>query len=286
MALEKVSKTRIISRIFTILDQGPCYAYEIMKILGDDYGDLRLPTLYRWLYELERRHFIISEIRPGLNSPERKFYRLTPEGRIHMTCLLRDAIDIVLHYYEDYQHYFMNCVLEHLSDFAYTYINGRVLFLAYPRMLYRDIELLCLIRNHVDKFDVDVMGDLGYLDDNDPQIHSLQGDACNIPTPSNAYRQVWLCRTPELEEFSITLAECKRVLKEAGVLRIILPHIIFDEPSVPGLDEFVKITSLHMFPELQVMNGNQICRTIEKHFHKNGYIEPIPGTAIFWAVKE
>ena len=255
-------------------------------MLGNDYGDLRLPTLYRWLYELERRAFIQSEIRPGLKSPERKFYRLTPEGQLYMTHLLRDAIDLVLHYYEDYQHYFLNYVSEYLSELERAYSGGRILFLAYPRMLYRDIELLSQIRDRVGELDVDIIGDLGYLDDNDPQIHSLQGDTCNIPSSSRRYKEVWLFRTPKEEEFVFTISECKRVLKRKGVLRIMLPHIIFDEPASPGLDEFVKITSFHMFPELRVRNGNQIQRVIETHFPMNGYVEPIPGTAIFWAVKQ
>ena len=254
-------------------------------MLGNDYGDLRVPTLYRWLYELERKQFIVSEIRPGLNSPERKFYRLTPYGQLHMTYLLRDAIDLVLHYYEDYQYYFLNCLSDYLSDLKQEYTEGRILFLAYPRLLYRDLELLNQIRERIGEFDVDIMGDLGYLDD-DPQIHTLQGNSCNIPSSSKRYREVWLCRTPDLDDLAFTISECKRVLKRKGVLRIMLPHIIFDEPSLLGLDEFVRVTSFHMFPELQIMNGNQIHKVIETYFPVNGYLEPIPGTAIFWAVKQ
>lgn len=268
------------------MDQGPCYAYEMMRMLGNDYGDLRLTTLYRWLYELERNHIIVSEIRPGSNSPERKFYRLTSDGQIYMTHLLRDAIDLVLHYYEDYQHYFLNCVSEYLSDLKLEYSNGRILFLAYPRLLYRDLEILSEIREKIGKLDVDIMGDLGYLDDNDPQIHILQGNPCNIPSSNRKYSEVWLCRTPRMENLAFVVSKCKRVLKRDGVLRIILPRIFFDEPSNPGLDEFVKITSFHMFPQLHVMNGNQIHRVIETYFPVNGYLEPILGTAIFWAVKQ
>jgi DNA-binding PadR family transcriptional regulator len=286
MALERVSKTRILSRIFTILDQGPCYAYEIMRMLGTDYGDLRFPTLYRWLYELEKNHIVTSETRPGLKGPERKFYRLTTEGQLHMTQLLRDAIDLVLHYYEDYQQYFLNSLSEFLSELDYSYTDGRILFLSYPRITYRDLELLNWIKNSIGEINVDIIGDMGYLVDKDPRIRILKGDLCNIRSSRGRYREVWLCRTPKLDDFAFTVSECKRVLASQGVLRIILPHIIFDEPSSPGLDEFIKITSFHMFPELQVMYGKQILRVIETYFSTCGYVEPIPGTAIFWAVKE
>jgi DNA modification methylase len=90
---------------------------------------------------------------------------------------------------------------------------------------------------------------------------------------------------PERNFFPQAIAECKRVLKVGGALRIIAPFVFFDEPTKPGVGEFIRVTSTHLYPEPGVVEGDDVGAVIEANFTECGAYETFPGLVIFWAVK-
>ena len=63
------------------------------------------------------------------------------------------------------------------------------------------------------------------------------------------------------------------------------PFAFFDEPQQPTLGEFIRITSSELFPELGIVEGNQVSQVIEHYFPNSGMYETSLGEVIFYATK-
>ncbi|MFX1561048.1 MAG: hypothetical protein ACFFBL_10720 [Promethearchaeota archaeon] len=81
------------------------------------------------------------------------------------------------------------------------------------------------------------------------------------------------------------IAECKRVLTSKGQLRIIAPFAFFNEPEKPTLGEFIRITSSELFPELGIVEGNQVNRILKHYFPNSSLYETSLGEVVFHATK-
>ncbi len=81
------------------------------------------------------------------------------------------------------------------------------------------------------------------------------------------------------------IAECKRVLTRKGQLRILTPFAFFDEPKKPTLGEFIRITSSELFPELGIVEGNQVSQVLRHYFPNSGLYETSLGEVVFHATK-
>lgn len=67
-----------------ILIDGPSYGYAMTQALAQaGLGDVKGGTLYPLLSRLEEAGRVEVEWRPGEGGPGRKFFALTPAGRIH-----------------------------------------------------------------------------------------------------------------------------------------------------------------------------------------------------------
>jgi hypothetical protein len=80
-------------------------------------------------------------------------------------------------------------------------------------------------------------------------------------------------------------AEGKRVLKEGGILVFIAPHAYLNEPQHPTLDEFVRVTAVHLLPELGIIEGTEATDLLMNMFGQAGAFQTFPGFAVFWAIK-
>ena len=107
----------------------------------------------------------------------------------------------------------------------------------------------------------------------------------NIESPSKSYSEVRLNGIPPGDQLLETVTECKRVLIRGGILRMVAPFLFFAKPEKGTLGEFIRVTAVSQFPELGVVEGNEVLRTIQQNFSKHGTYETKLGEVHFWAIK-
>ncbi len=73
--------------VLSLLGKGEMYGYELVEALDrrtDGVLDMGQSTLYPLLYNLEAKGLIESDRRVAENGRERKYYRLTSDGRTRL----------------------------------------------------------------------------------------------------------------------------------------------------------------------------------------------------------
>lgn len=74
--------------ILRILDKhGESYGYQLIERITEESKDLfafREGTLYPLLYKMERDGLVTSNRKMGLNSKERRYYRITDSGKTRL----------------------------------------------------------------------------------------------------------------------------------------------------------------------------------------------------------
>ncbi len=73
--------------VLSLLSRGEMYGYELVEALDrrtDGVLDMGQSTLYPLLYNLEAKGIVESERRVADNGRERKYYRLTGDGRTRL----------------------------------------------------------------------------------------------------------------------------------------------------------------------------------------------------------
>ncbi|MEC1646489.1 PadR family transcriptional regulator [Bacillus halotolerans] len=70
--------------VLTLLDERPMYGYELVKEMGsrnDNELQMKEGTWYPSLHKLERQGYISSYWEKQEKGPDRKYYRITEDGR-------------------------------------------------------------------------------------------------------------------------------------------------------------------------------------------------------------
>lgn len=71
--------------LLAILSRGTRYGYDIVQALSIDEGlVIKEGTIYPILNRLSSDGLVAAEWRPSPQGPQRKYYRLTPEGRARL----------------------------------------------------------------------------------------------------------------------------------------------------------------------------------------------------------
>ncbi|MGW2206395.1 PadR family transcriptional regulator [Streptomyces sp. NPDC001774] len=72
--------------VLSCLTEGESYGYEISKALAEaGLGEIKGGTLYPVLNRLEEAGLVEAEFRAAERGPGRRYYRLTGQGRSHLT---------------------------------------------------------------------------------------------------------------------------------------------------------------------------------------------------------
>lgn len=84
----QILKGLLDTLVLQILNRGDNYGFGILQEItaqldGDNYL-LREATLYPLLYRLESKSYVESYWRPGERGTDRKYYRITKQGRSYM----------------------------------------------------------------------------------------------------------------------------------------------------------------------------------------------------------
>jgi DNA-binding PadR family transcriptional regulator len=284
MRLLRNSRDWIRDRVLLVLDDGPSHGYEILSILNEYAPDLRLTTLYRWLHEMEEEGLISSEFQAGPHGPDRRVYSLGARGENRLREVLKDSIDIVMHFYDAYRRASIGNLFD-MIDETFETPSGRVLFTAFPRIRESDIPTIEYLRRYNERGQVDVLGDSAAVEKIDRKHRRMNGHITDIPSPNERFSQVWISGVPTRHVLHSSIIESNRVLKSGGVLRVLAPFVYFEGAEEPDLGTFVKTTAIQLFPELGMSDADDIGEVIESVMPECSAMDVFPGLVVFLAKK-
>ncbi|WP_424160669.1 PadR family transcriptional regulator [Bacillus amyloliquefaciens] len=84
MLNRELIKGSTVILVLTLLNERPMYGYELVKEMEKRSGNelqMKEGTLYPSLHKLERQSYISSYWKKQTKGPDRKYYRITDEGR-------------------------------------------------------------------------------------------------------------------------------------------------------------------------------------------------------------
>ena len=68
--------------VLAIISMGETYGYEIVQKLEEfGFGSIAEGTVYPLLLRLEKKDFVLTELRESATGPKRKYYSITPAGK-------------------------------------------------------------------------------------------------------------------------------------------------------------------------------------------------------------
>ncbi|TFF94620.1 PadR family transcriptional regulator [Candidatus Thorarchaeota archaeon] len=285
MSTLRTSKEWAINRILLCLDKRPSHGYELLEALPDELSDLRLTTLYRWLHSMEEEGYVESEMQPGPHGPERRIYSLGPRGEGKLRDVLKDAIETILHFYDAYRYSASEHLFDILDNSDPRLVNGRKLYVPIPWLRRRDTDFVEYLAKRNKNGPIDILGDTSLLCGLDVKFREMKGSFDDIPLPNDKLAEIWIHGNPRPDIIPRMFTEAKRVLKNEGVLRFVAPYAYLNEPKRPTLEEFIRVTSVHLLPDLGVVEGTEIARLLSDMFGHAGALQTLPGLVVFWAVK-
>ncbi|MHA2080893.1 MAG: helix-turn-helix transcriptional regulator [Candidatus Thorarchaeota archaeon] len=280
------NRTWIENKILMILDKSPCHGYELHLALPEEAQKVKLTTLYRWLHDMEIEALVESEMKPGPHGPLRRVYQLGPRGETRLREVLKDSVENVLHFYDAYRHSITKDVYDKVGREVLADVEGRVLYSAFPRITRHDLALVRMLVDRCTSSKIEVIGNCEILERTGIAHKSVKGEIQDIRARNERYSEIWLSGVPDRNILPRVVAECKRVLAPGGRLQITAPFIFFDEPKQSGLGEFIRVSSTYLFPDLGIVEGQEVGSVIESNFVECGAFETFPNLVEFWAVKE
>ena len=163
--------------------------------------------------------------------------------------------------------------------------KGRILYASFPHMKTSDLEIVRELLQDSEESSISIVGPDLILKKTGISYDVVGEDISHLPVESKTFSEIHLNGVPEINKLPEAIAECKRVLVRKGQLKIIAPFAFFDEPEKPTLGEFIRITSNELFPELGIVEGNQVSRIVKHYFPNSGLHETSLGEVIFHATK-
>lgn len=279
-------RSKIKDRVLIALDKCPRHGYELQQLLSAKAENIDLTTLYRLLHEMESEGFVESKMQEGPYGPRRRVYQAGPKGESRLREILRDSIEIVLHFYDEYRHEATKDLLQNLNRIPPQKPPGPILFSVFPYASRHDLDLMQALKIRAEDEALYLLGETNLTGKPKVPFKSLKGKPWDIAQKSDRFSEVWMNRLPPREKLPRTIVESKRVLKKKGILRILAPFAFFGEPAEPSLETFIRVTSVHLFPELGVVEGDEVSSVMEMNFEKCGAFQIFPGFVVFWGVKE
>lgn len=277
------AKACVQDEILIMLSDVSLHGYGIWNIILERYPDMRLNTLYRWMNDLESQGLIEARIKQGVRGPDRKVYTLTNEGQKRIKQLTRDAIRLMVDVYRRYRLFSAQYFNNIQRAAAWSNSKGRVLIAPFQRFL--DIES-SLIRSLVDDMvgrPIDFVGHIPGIPNRKPRPRILKGCIRDLPVRNEIYDEVWLWGMPKRGGFIPSVDECRRVLVKGGILCLAIPFLTTSDYVSPGFATFITNSIAQVFPELELMELNEVESILSGSFEDTGILEF--GIHVIWARK-
>lgn len=276
-------KMQIQDEILILLSSASLHGYGIWSIVSEDYPEIRLNTLYRWMNDLEAKGLIEGSMEDGIRGPNRKVYELTPFGRQRVVIQIRTAVKLIVDIYRRYKLFsalhFSNIL--QLADSALP--NRRVLIAPFNRFLDFEHDLIQILIDTMRGRRVDFIGQFPGMLNMHPKPRTLRGSTQDLPVKNESYGEIWLCGLPKKSSFGLSVEECKRALVKGGMLYLAIPFLISSDHVGSDLGTFINNTLVQVFPELGLMEFREIEPIMKKYFEDTGVLDC--RIHVFWAKK-
>ncbi|TFG97204.1 hypothetical protein E4H12_09205 [Candidatus Thorarchaeota archaeon] len=241
----------------------------------------RLPKL---LKAMENDNLVVSALQPGPLGPYRRIYEPGPEAENFLIDNLRSALETILHFFDAYRKSIHSTNNNQSEDAGIPTKDGKILFGSFPQVNVNDLDEIRNISANRE-VSISIIGQDNILCKTGISYDVVGSDITNIESQSKIFSEVHLRGIPPKNQLPQAIAECKRVLCRGGVLRMIAPFVFFDNPEKGTIEEFIRNTVDTRFPELGLVDGNEVLELIEQNFSKYGTIETKQGETNFWAIK-
>ncbi len=268
------------------LDRKPCHGYELRRLLLPIAGDVEITKLYRWLREMEKQGVIQGTEEAGPHGPSRRTYTLGPRGERQLRDSLRHSMNMLLHFYDAFRQFSMREQYKSDTEFKFEKIDGRVLASIVSPFMAAEDELINVFSLRLIEKRLDIIGQTEPWEKGGIFSNPIEGSLDDISSKSDFFKEIWLFGMPSREKLPRIVMEVKRVLKPQGTIRLVAPFAFFDEPKSATMEAFLRLTASQMFPELGVVEGQEVCAVFRNLFGDCSVIEFHPGFVEFFATKE
>lgn len=280
------SRDQIRNQIMLTLDRQTCHGYELRRLLAPMIGDVEITKLYRVLKEMEKEGLIESIKEKGPHGPARKVYRIGPRGEKQLRVILRDAMGVVLHFYDEFRHFMFQEQMKDTEPVEIEVPEGRILVTIMSPFMIRKTGAIMILESWGEKKPLHVMGDTGIWDQKRVPFVNVEGLPWDVKSKSSWFSEYWILGTPHRNVLPRTIMEAKRILKPGGNLRVVAPFAFFNDPDSVNIESFVRLTATHQFPELGVVEGPEICSVFQQMFKESGTMRILHDYVEFWGQKE
>lgn len=280
----KPARSELIRKILLELNRSPSSIYDILYSMTG-YADPRRTRLPKLLKAMENEGLVVSALQPGPLGPYRRIYEIGPEAEAHLRESLKNSIETILHFYDSYRQANPQKLYSFVEEDHNRRVKGRILYAAFPQMKTIDLEIIRDLLLASNETSISIVGSDLILQKTGISYDIVGDDISQLSVDSKTFSEIHLHGVPELDKLPGAIAECKRVLTRKGQLRILAPLAFFNEPEKPTLGEFIRITSSELFPELGIVEGNQVSRVLSHYFPKSGLYETSLGEVVFHATK-
>lgn len=280
----KPARSELIRKILLELNSSPSSIYDILYSMTN-YADPRRTRLPKLLKAMETDGLVVSALQPGPLGPYRRIYEIGPEAETHLRETLKNSIETILHFYDSYRQTNPQKLYSFSEENHQRKVKGRILYAAFPHMKTNDLEIVRELLQTSNETSISIVGSDLILKKTGISYDVVGDDISHLSVESKTFSEIYLHGVPELDKLPSVIGECKRVLTRKGQLRILAPFAFFNEPEKPTLGEFIRITSSELFPELGIVEGNQVSRVIGHYFPNSGLFETSLGEVIFHATK-
>ncbi|MHA1907196.1 MAG: PadR family transcriptional regulator [Candidatus Thorarchaeota archaeon] len=268
------------------LDRKPCHGYELRRLLLPIVGDVEITKLYRWLREMEKQGLIEGSEEEGPHGPSRRTYKLGPRGERQLRDSLRHSMNMLLHFYDAFRQYSMREQYPSDLKFEFEKIDGRVLASIVSPFMAAEDELINVFSLRLIEKRLDTIGPTEPWEKAGIVTNPIEGSLDDISSKSDFFKEIWLIGMPGRELLPRVVMETKRVLELQGTIRLVAPFAFFDDPQSATMEAFLRLTASQMFPELGVVEGQEVCTIFRNIFGDCKVIEFHPGFVEFYAILE
>jgi len=279
----KSSRSDLIRRILFTIDQQPASIYDILYSITN-FSDPKRTKLPKLLKSMENDNLVVSALQPGPLGPYRRIYEPGPKAEYYLIENLKSALETILHFYDSYRSSIHDSGNEEENDSKIPIKDGKILFASFPHVNVNDLNE---IRNLLATRDItiSIIGKDDILRKTGISYDVVGTDIVSIEAPSKSFSEVHLRGIPPMDKLHDTIMECKRVLTRGGVLNMIAPFVFFDKPKKSSIEDFIRNTATKHFPELGIIEGDEVLDLITQNFSKHGILEIGQGEFKFWAIK-
>lgn len=280
----KPARSELIRKILLELNGSPSSIYDILYSLTG-YVDPKRTRLPKLLKAMEDRGLVISALQPGPLGPYRRIYEIGPEAESHLRENLRNSIETILHFYDAYRRANPQKLYNFSDPNHQRRLKGHILYAAFPHLRTNDLEFIREILQTTDEPSISIVGSDLILRKTGINYDVVGDDVTSLNIESKTFSEIIFRGIPELVRLPKAIQECKRILTRRGRFSIHIPYAFFDEPKKPTLEEFLRVTSCELFPELGVIDGEKVKRVVEYYFPNLEVCETHLGEVIFHATK-